>query len=390
MNLQLLSKSSSRWLLASIAVASTLTVGIAYYGISQLIAKPPTATPQPAPTIDSIVALGRLQPETEVTKVSVPATLSNDRIAQLLVQRGDRVQTSQVIAILDSRDRLQGALLEAERQVSVAQAELAQIRAGAKSGEIGAQRAEIARLQAELAGENQRQQATLASLQAEVSNARAEYTRNQLLYQEGAISASLFDQKRLALQTAEAKFNEGKANQTQTTTTLQAQISSARATLERIVEVRPVDVQAAQARVDQAIAMVKRATADLRQAEVRSPHNGQVLEIYTKAGEVVGENGIVALGQTRQMQVVAEVYQSDIKKIRLGQQAVVIGESFAGELQGTVKEIGLQVDQQEIFNNQPGENLDQRVIKVRIQLDAADSAQVADLSNLQVQVAIQP
>ncbi|MBD2730710.1 ABC exporter membrane fusion protein [Nostoc sp. FACHB-892] len=390
MNLQLLSKSSNRWMLALIVVASTITAGIAYYGISQFVVEKPAENTQTTPTIQSIVALGRLEPETEVTKVSVPATLSNDRVAQLLVKRGDRVQANQVIAILDSRDRLQGALLEGEQQVAVAQAELAQVRAGAKLGEVEAQQAEIGRLQAELAGETRQQQATLASLEAEVNNARSEYNRYQSLYQEGAISASQFDQKQLAFQKAQAQFNEGKANQSRTTDTLQAQIESARANLDRIAEVRPVDVQTAQAKVEQAIAVAQRAKADLRQAEVRSPQAGQILEIYAKAGEVVNEKGIADLGQTRQMRVVAEVYQSDIKKIRIGQQTLITGEPFSGELRGIVEEIGLQVSQQEIFNNQPGENLDQRVVKVRIRLNAADSDQVSGLTNLQVQVAIQP
>ncbi|MBD2249141.1 ABC exporter membrane fusion protein [Nostoc sp. FACHB-888] len=388
MNLQLLSKSSNRWMLALIVVASTITAGIAYYGISQFVVEKPAENTQTTPTIQSIVALGRLEPETEVTKVSVPATLSNDRVAQLLVKRGDRVQANQVIAILDSYDRLQGALLEAEQQVAVAQAELAQVRAGAKLGEIEAQQAEIGRLQAELAGETRQQQATLASLEAEVNNARSEYNRYQSLYQEGAISASQFDQKRLAFQKAQAQFNEGKANQSRTTDTLQAQIESARANLDRIAEVRPVDVQTAQAKVEQASAVAQRAKADLRQAEVRSPQAGQILEIYANAGEVVNEKGIADLGQTRQMRVIAEVYQSDIKKIRIGQQTLITGEPFSEELRGIVEEIGLQVSQQEIFNNQPGENLDQRVVKVRIRLNAADSDQVSGLTNLQVQVAI--
>ncbi|MBW4662529.1 MAG: ABC exporter membrane fusion protein [Drouetiella hepatica Uher 2000/2452] len=390
MNIQQLTKPSNRWMLGLMAGGVLFTGGIAYYGISQFVVKKPVENTQTTPIIKSIVALGRLEPETEVTKVSVPATLSNDRVAQLLVKRGDRVQANQVIAILDSRDRLQGALLEAEQQVAVTQAELAQVKAGAKSGEIEAQQAEIGRLQAELAGETRRQQATLASLEAEVNNGRSEYNRYQLLYQDGAISASQFDQRRLAFQKAQAQFNEGKANQSRTTDTLQAQIESARANLNRIAEVRPVDVQTAQAKVEQAIAVAQRAKADLRQAEVRSPQAGQILEIYAKAGEVVGEKGIADLGQTRQMRVVAEVYQSDIRKIRIGQQAVITGEPFSEELRGTVEEIGLQVSQQEIFNNQPGENLDQRVVKVRIRLNAASSDRVAGLTNLQVQVAIQP
>lgn len=386
-NSQILSKPPNRWIFASI-VGATISVGITYYGISQFVVEKPAEVVQTAPTVESIVSLGRL--ETEITKISVPATLNNDRVAQLLVKRGDRIAANQVIAILDSRDRTLGTLLEAKKQVNVAQAELAQVKAGAKRGEINAQRAEIVRLQAQLAGETERQQANLASLEAEVNNTRAEYNRYQLLYKEGAISASLFDEKRLALQKAQAQFNEGQVNKSQTANTLRAQIEAAQANLNSIAEVRPADIQMAQAKVESANSTVKRTEAELRQTEVKSPYSGQILEIYAKSGEMVGEKGIADLGQTSLMRVVTEVYQSDIKKIRLGQQAKITGEAFTGELRGVVEEIGLQVSQQEIFANQPGTNLDQRVIKVRLRLHPQDSDRVSGLTNLQVQVAIQP
>jgi HlyD family secretion protein len=392
MDIQFLSKSPQRRVLALVIVAAALTAGIGYYGISQVgqIGHPPETKEQPTPTVQQIVALGQLEPQTEVIKVSVPAALSNDRIAQLLVQRGDRVIKGQTIAILDSRDRLQGVLAEAKQQVNFAQAELFQVKAGAKSGEIAAQQAEIVRLQADLEGDFRQQQATLARLRSQVENDRAEFERYRSLYDAGAISASQFDQKRLALATAQTQLDEGKAGRSRTAQTLQAQLQSARANLARIKEVRPVDVQTAQAKVNQAIASVQRAKAELAQATVRSPVAGQILEIFAKPGEVVKDNGVVNLGQTHQMQVVAEVDQSDIERIRKGQPASITGEAFSGELRGKVDEIGLEVSRQSTFSNQPGENLDRRVVKVRIRINPADSKRIAGLTNLQVQVAIQP
>lgn len=253
-------------MVALIVAAIAITSATAYYGISQFsqISQPSPSTTS-TPTMQKIVALGRLEPEKEVIKVSVPAMLNNDRVAQLLVQRGDRVNVGQVIAILDSRDRLEGVLLEAQEQVRVVQAKLAQVKAGAKSGEIAAQQAQIVRLQEELQGEIATQQAAIARRQSELTNASAEYNRNASLYQEGAISASALDQKRLALETAQAQFTEASANRNRTADSLWAQIQEARATLSRIAEVRPVDVQAAQTEVDQAIATVKRADAELDQ-----------------------------------------------------------------------------------------------------------------------------
>lgn len=108
MNLHKLSKLTNPWRLVLVAATTALTGGIAYYGISHFgqINQAPEAS-QTVPAIQRVIALGRLEPEQEVIKVSVPATLNNDRIAQLLVQRGDRVATGQVLAVMDSRDRLQ-------------------------------------------------------------------------------------------------------------------------------------------------------------------------------------------------------------------------------------------------------------------------------------------
>lgn len=389
MSLQVFAKPGNRWLIGLMMAATVVTGAMVFYGISRLGQMNETPLPaQTAPPI-RITALGRLQPEAEVIRVSAPVTLNNDRVAKLLVQRGDRVKAGQMIAILDSRERLQKALLEAQKQVSVAQSKLAQVKAGAKSGEIAAQQAQIERLQAELQGEITTQQAAIARWQSEVKNASAEYNRNLLLYKEGAISASSLDQKRLALETNLAQLNEAKSNRSRTAETLRAQIKEAKATLNRIVQVRPVDVQAAQTEVDAAIAGVKRAEAELNQTYVRAPMAGRILEIYAKPGEAIGDKGTVDLGQTDRMEVIAEVYQTDIGKVRAGQSAAIASELFSGELHGTVRLIGLQVSQQKVFSNQPGENLDRRVVEVRIRLTPDDSKRVEGLTNLQVQVAIQ-
>lgn len=390
MNVQYLTKPNNRRMLGLMVGGMLLAGGVAYYGIEQfrLANKPPE--PIQSTVTQPVTALGRLEPETEVIKVSIPATLNNDRIAQLLVQRGDQVKVGQPIAIMDSRDRLQKALFEAQEQVGVAQSKLAQVQAGAKSGEIAAQRAQIARFQSELQGEVAARRAEIVRRQSEVKNAQAEYDRYRLLYEQGAISASQFDQRRLTLETAQAQLIEAQANQSLRADSLRAQIREAQATLNKVAEVRPTDVQAAQAEVNQAIAAAKLAAAEFNQATIRAPMTGQVLEIYARPGEVVGDNGILELGQTSQMTVVTEVYQSDIGKVREGQSAIITGESFSGELRGTVREVGLQVNKQEVNSNQPGENLDQRVVKVRIRLNSVDSKRVAGLTNLQVQVAIQP
>ncbi len=72
--------------------------------------------------------------------------------------------------------------------MKVAQAELAKVKAGAKSGEIAAQKAEIARLEQQLRGEIASQTATIARWRSEVNIASTEYNRYLSLFKEGAIA----------------------------------------------------------------------------------------------------------------------------------------------------------------------------------------------------------
>lgn len=373
--------------IAALAAGGTLVYGLkTFQSTQQRSASAPVVT---APAISKVTALGRLEPRGEVIQLSAPTSAEASRVAQLLVKQGDKVKAGQVIAILDSRDRLFASLEQAKEQVSVAQSKLAQVKAGAKAGEINAQKATIARIEAEQQGEITAQEATVARLKAELRNAQTEYERYQMLYREGAESASRRDTKRLSLETIQQQLNEAKANLNRVKAARQEQIKEAKATLTRIAEVRPVDVQTAQAEVNSAIAAVKRAQADLDLAYIKAPKDGQILNIYAWPGEVVKTDGIADLGQTDQMYVVAEVYESDVGKVRIGQLAHITSSAFSGELAGTVDEVGLQVRKKDVLNTDPVADIDSRVVEVKIRLDAAATQKVAGLTNSQVKVAIE-
>ena len=379
-----------RWIM--LAVATTLLVaGVGAYTIRQFQSSQAETiqTEVSMPEVKTVTALGRLEPKGEVIKLSAPTSSQENRVERLLVKEGDRVKAGQVIAILDSRNRLQAALEEAEEQVRVAQAKLAITQAGAKRGEVEAQRAEIARLEAERQGDVDAQAATVSRLESERRNAQIEDNRYQSLYQQGAISASERDSKRLTLDTAEQRLQEAQAELNRTRSTSPQELNKARATLNQIAEVRPVDVEADRVEVRRAIASMKQAKANLDEAYVRSPQDGVVMDIHTRAGEVVSDDGIVEIGQTKQMVAVAEVYQSDISKVRPGQQVRVTSDSIPGELQGTVERVGSQVRRQEIVNTDPSTNIDSRVVEAHVALDDTSSQKAAQFTNLQVKVEIE-
>jgi HlyD family secretion protein len=343
-----------------------------------------------APTVETVSALGRLEPEGEEIQVFAPTSSEGARVSNLRVSHAQQIRKGDVIAVLDTYERRQAALQEAQEQLRVAQARLEQVEAGAKSGEIRAQAQVVDRQQVELQTETLAQTATIARLQAELRNAELEDRRYQTLYTEGAVSASLRDGKQLTADTVRQQLNEAQANLSRIQSSRQKQVAQARATLDQIAEVRPVDVKVARSQMAQAQASVMRAQAELNLAMVRSPQDGQVLKIHTRPGELVGAQGIISLGQTQRMVAVAEVYELDISRIRAGQSATVTSKNnaFSEVLRGKVVEVGLRISKQDVLNTDPAAQFDARVVEVKVLLDESSSRRVSGLTNLSLQVAI--
>lgn len=390
----LFKRPQNRWrviLAASIAA----TTGLVLFYNSSRFAQPskvqtPSTTPvKTAPARVAITALGRIEPEGEVTYLSAPHSINGVRVEKLMVKEGDQVKTGQVLAFLEDYARSRAALEQAVNKLQIAEAKLTQVRSGAKSGDVDAQVAAIASLESQLKGEKATQEATLARIQAQLENAQTENNRYQQLYKEGAIAASVLDSKTLQLKTVQQQLQEAQATLNRTVDTLNNQLKEGKARLGSIKEVRPVDLQLAQSEVKSAMTAIKQAKADMDLTYIKSPINGKILKIHARTGEVISTSGFAEVGKISQMFVVAEVYQTDIQKVRIGQKATITSTAFSNPLQGTVSEIGWQIDKQNIFSLNPGSDTDRKIVQVKIRLDnPADSKRVARLTNLQVDVAI--
>ncbi|MEA5593903.1 HlyD family efflux transporter periplasmic adaptor subunit [Rivularia sp. UHCC 0363] len=416
-----------------------------------------------APVVSSVNAIGRLQPQGEVIKLSAPTGIQGtSRVDQLLVKEGQKVRKGQVIAVLDSFAGSQANLEQAKAKIQESRANLAIVRVGSPreiqaqqaviarinaqlDGEQKANDATIARLQAQLQGETISQQATVnrlsvelegqqdslratvARVQAEAKNAQVDAQRYEQLYRQGAISQQERDRRQLTAQTAtqqliesqasrrqviaslreqlaQATADRGKtiailrqqliearANQNKTLITLQKQIEEEKANLERLQEIRPSNAQMAQAQVGSAIAQMRKAEADMKLSYVIAPITGEILEIHTKAGETMSAEGIAEIGRTDEMIVVAEVPESGIGRVRLGQLASIVSDNgaFSGNLQGTVSEIGRKIGKKDVLNNDPAADVDARVVEVKISLSEQDAQRVAGLTNAKVIATIQ-
>ncbi len=422
-------KNGRKWaiLLAGIGLVVVGTTSI--YALKLRNAQP-TQTENALPAkaeIKAVSALGRIEPQGEVIQLAPSPNIGGAKVAQLLVKEGDRVEKGQIIAILDDLETKQAQVEIAEKEVQVAQANLAIVKAGAKKGEIKAQkatidrlkaqlageiatdRAKIARLKAQLTSEKQEKQATIQRLRAELENAQTEWRRYQQLAADGAISQSNLDQRRLVFDTAQERYDEAKASYqktvdtlteeikeaeavaSQSVNTLERQIEEELAELDRIAEIRDVDVVLAEAEVEKAIASLKQAEADLELTYVKAPLDSQIIDIKTRPGENVNtDEGVVELGDTQQMMVVAEVYESDIGKVKLGQEVVIQSENgaFTEQIRGKVVNIGRQIGKKDVLETDPAADVDARVVEVEIAIDSQDTDKVSNLTYSKVIVKI--
>jgi HlyD family secretion protein len=279
-----------------------------------------------------VAAIGRVEPLDRVVKLSVPASLSNDTISKLLVKQGQQVQKGQVLAILASQESLQRDVRSAGAAVEVARRKLV-----AQDSVIAADRAQLA--------------------QAEV-----ELRRYSQLYAQGASSAEVRDRRVTIATTSRASLDQA----LQDRETLRAELEEQQATLARD-------------------------RTELDKATIRAPFAGTVFKINAYPGDKVGDDGILEMGDSSRMGVIAEVYQTDRPGITIGQRAVISADGFPGkQMQGRVVEIARQVSRQSVFSGAAGENLDRRVIEVKIGLPPEAAAMASTINYLQVNVLFDP
>jgi HlyD family secretion protein len=341
---------------------------------------------KPLPAQVKVAALGRVEPTGGVIDV---AASESGIIREMLVKVGDRVNKGETMAYLDvyavrkaERDYAQSQLAEAQETLA-AQVQLGNARvqeAGTRIDQVNQPEEESVRAQ----------EAEIRDLQAQLNLANIELSRFERLAAEGAVAQQELD------------------SQTATVNQLEQQITAARATREQLASARNANLNNATAQVSsaeadlqlsQANAGVQSAARNLALAEarldqsiLRAPSDGQIIEIFVEPGESTssesGSQAILSIGNTRAMQVVAEVYETDVGLVKPGQSATISSRNGAFEetLTGTVNEVALQIFKNDVLADDPAANADARVVEVEITVDQPEVIQ--SLTNLQVDVVI--
>lgn len=312
-----------------------------------------TAPTDNPPGPNRVHALGRLEPAGTVLRISPLSGNEGARVERLMVREGDDIAAGSVLAVLDNEGLREAVLAEAEARLSLAKTKLQQVQAGAKAGDIAAQ---------QLAVDVQAEQKKVAD---------RELKRAQELHAKNVLTREELDNKQWLLDRVSLEHRR------------------AQELLKSIGEVREIDVRVAEQDVAAAAAAVRRALVDLDATRVCSPAAGRVLKIHTHAGERIGDQGLLELGDVLHMEAVAEVFEGDVVQLRAGQSAVVKVDCLKEPLAGAVSEIGHRIARKTVLTNDPVSDTDARVVEVRIRLAPEDIERVARLSNARVEVSIE-
>ncbi|NJR54309.1 MAG: HlyD family efflux transporter periplasmic adaptor subunit [Acaryochloris sp. CRU_2_0] len=383
---------SGKWMIAG---ATVLALGITAVGVHlaiQKLSKPAALSTQNATVKPrKINALGRIEPAGQVVQVSGP---TGERILRLLVKEGQQLEKGQPIAFLESYPERQAEVKLAASQLLEAHHRFIAER---DLGQAQQQEARTRRNQAEnpKIREIVAQEAMVRQSKVEYEQAQINLKRYQYLQEAGAVAQQDLEDKELEFRSKQQQLNNAIATLAQLQEQLQTDSNNAKA---QINSTTAGSVRS-QVQIDLASANsnLELAKARLARAMIRAPQAGQVLKVLVREGEAIpavasqgsnSQQAVVEMGNTRQMYVVAEVYETDINQIQIGQLAKISSPAFKGEISGTVDKIGLKIGKNDVVGTDPAANTDTRVIEVKIRLQ--NSIAVSGLTNLQVDVAIEP
>ncbi|MGG4455190.1 efflux RND transporter periplasmic adaptor subunit [Brevibacillus porteri] len=221
------------------------------------------------------------------------------------IKEGDKVTKGQVIGNIDMSD-VSNEIMDIEAQITIQEANIARLSKGVELEEVT------------------KMQEQLAQYEREYQTALKDYQRTQSLFTAGVSTQQAVEEAKQKLQTAESRVKVAKQD------LLLKQKGPDKA------EIRSYEAQIQKLNLEKAKYEKQRV-----QSSIVSPIDGTVLSMKVKEGKYLSKGEeILTVGDTNDVMVEAGVGESDLRKIKIGQDAVVSGISLGGEqLQGKVSRI---------------------------------------------------
>jgi membrane fusion protein (multidrug efflux system) len=249
------------------------------------------------------------------------------RVEDLAVSEGSILRRDDTIAQLDSREtyllleELKAQLQSTESSISQASAQLAMV----ERQTDGAFQAAQSQLEAA--------EANLASTDSNLQLKAAEWERSKSLKQKGILSQQGWEQARSAFQVAQQEQNRARAQ----VTSAQAKLVEASADRDRLAVLEQEKQRLGHDR-DRVAHQLSRQQVILDERRIASPLNGIVDQTFVNQGEyIMPGQRIAMIHDPAQVWVKANIKETEIRHLRVGQAVVVTvdaypGRSFEGEL----------------------------------------------------------
>src|SRR5713226_8998791 len=281
-----------------------------------------------------IAAPGRVEAVSEEIRVS--SELSG-RLKAVWVEEGDRVQRNQVLAEIENDDY--------RARVAAAAAELAQREAELRRTVNGARTQE--RREAE---------ASMQAAKAVLENSKSEAERRRGLADRNVISRDEAERYERGFQVARAQYEQAAQHF--------ALVDA---------EAREEDRAHAEAAVATARAQLAEARAYLEKSFIRAPINGVILRKLRHNGESVStqfDSPVITMADDSTLRVRLDVDESDVSKLKVGQQAYVTAEAYGTrKFRGHVIRVGRILGKKNGRTDEPSEHVDTKILETLVELD---------------------
>ena len=289
----------------------------------------------------------RISGNIEATEAQVAFKIAGG-VVERLFDEGQKVGKDQPVAKLDTSD-LECNVDLRRAEVKVAEAALAELKAGSRPQEIEASRAAVEKASHALrdleAGARQQEinaaEAAVAGAEADRVRAESDFRRNVALYQRKAISAEDYDASRATLNVTQERHRQAVAQlRLLEEGSRKEQIAQGRSALAQaeaqydLVKAGPRQevIDQAKARLEQAQAALRFAEVQLSYAVVRSPLSGVVLSKNIEPGEYVAPGTpVVTVGDLVNVWLRGYIQESDKGRVKFGQTAWVTTDAYPGK-----------------------------------------------------------
>ncbi|MBI5199674.1 MAG: efflux RND transporter periplasmic adaptor subunit [Nitrospirae bacterium] len=133
------------------------------------------------------------------------------------------------------------------------------------------------------------------------------------------------------------------------------------------------DLEVVETRHEKVLSIINQVDSALEDMIIRAPFSGRIVKKYKEIGETVGSltspEYIVKIADVSRVKVRAEVEESDMGKVVIGQKALIKADAYPGvEFMGEVVKVGYSVGKKRLRADDPRERIDTKVIETEIEL----------------------